>query len=157
MNRKYRNRSGSKAISLSFPLCLSFFSNKACFFSLHFFFFFWEGWEEADWLLIFFKAISTNRSCLLLFSKTHQAVLVAWHEFLACLFSPRCCFCLQPYCLLLEDTIITSDFGITHFKPQSQNKLQCHPLPCTYEIARSNYYNVGCLPSPCLVLPVPLA
>lgn len=36
MNKKYKNRSSNKAISLCFPLCLSFFFKKAGFFSLCF-------------------------------------------------------------------------------------------------------------------------
>lgn len=51
MNKKYRNRSSNKAISLSFPLCLSFFFKKAGFFSLCFF---GGGEKQNVFLVVFF-------------------------------------------------------------------------------------------------------
>lgn len=51
------------------------------------------------------------------------------------LFSIRCCFHLHSY-YPFGKTVITSDFDFILFKSHGQNKIQCDPLPCTYETAR---------------------
>lgn len=64
MNKKYRNRSSNKVISLSFPLCLSFFFCKKIWFL--FFMPFFLGAENTDCFLLFFKQPQQTENCVLL-------------------------------------------------------------------------------------------
>lgn len=92
MNKKQRNRSSNKAISLSFPLCLSFFFKKAGFFSLCFFwrgrsrtvFNFFKQSQQTETVAIQKNLSSNARSC----SRNNS-----WHFS----FSLKCCFQIHPY------------------------------------------------------------